>query len=807
MFGVAEDLRYGFRALARNKILSLVAILSLALGLGANTTIFTLVRAVLLRPIPVRDPSTLAAVHTVDSGTAGLLYSSLPNYRDLRDRNRAFSSLLIYTIVTVNVTGQGDPRLLIGQLVSANYFSTLGVSPVLGRGFLPEEEAAGGAAPVAIISHPAWLRMFGGDPKVTARTITLNGRAYQIVGVAPKSFFGLNTLYAADVWLPLSTYPQIYPNPAMVDQRRALLFSVVGRLNPGTSLVQAAGSLLPIAEELEHEFPVENRGRRFQLTAVADAALNAKTRNSAARAGLVLMIVSGLVLLIACANVANLLLARAAGRNKEMSVRLALGANRWRLVRQLLTESLALSFLGGLAGLLFARWGRDAVWALRPPMFNHAGFEVALDGQVFGYAFLAATLSAILFGILPALRATRSDLATDLKERMGTAPSGRRSVYRSFLVASQIAFSVVALIGAGLFVRSILNAAQIDVGFDAAHLGIVGFNVGDQGYTEARGREYQSRALAAARETPGVISATIAKDAPFHVSNSRTVIVDGQEKVPTLTTAVHPGYFQTVGTALLRGRDFSEHDRPATPLVAIVNESAAAQFWPGQNPVGKALSFFGDSRVVQVIGVARNASYQGIAEPAKGFIYLSLVQYYFPAAIVYVRTSGNPALVAAAVKRRLQPLDHNFLLQAESVDEVMLESLWAQRLSALLLTVFGGLALVLATIGIFGVISYSVAQRSREFGVRMALGATAADVQRMVVAESLWMVGAGLVAGLALALLSSHAVGGMLFAVGPRDAVTFVAVPAILAAVSVLACWVPAYFATRVEPCIALRDE
>jgi predicted permease len=813
--GIFEDLRYGLRALAKNRAIAVVAVLSLALGIGANTTIFTLVNAVLLRPLPVEDPSTLAAVSTVDTHNPGLLLCSYPNYQDYRDQNTVFSSLLLYTIVSINLTGHGDPQLLMAQLVSGNYFSTLGVQPLVGRAFRPEEDATPGAYPVAVISYGLWTRQFGRDPQVTARTISLNGRPFDIVGVAPEGFQGLNEMFAADVWVPMMMYQQVYPNPAVVAQRRALLFNVAGRLKPGVSLPQGEAGIARISHDLERQYPKDNDGRSVRLTSISQAALAPKTRTVVTNVSAVLLIMSGLVLLIACANVANLLLARAAGRNKEITVRLAMGASRWRLVRQLLTESILLAMLGGGAGLLFARWGRDLIWWLRPPMFAHAGLHLDLDGRVLAYSLVVSILTGILFGLTPALGATRTDLATDLKERSAQPASHRPGAWnpRSVLVISQVAFSLITLLGASLFLRSVQNAARIDPGFDAARLGIVVFNVSDQGYSEARGREYQNRVLEVALAIPGVSGAALSKDPPLRVSGARTVLLDGQENTASgagryiLTSAVVPGYFRTVGIPLLRGRDLSALDASTSPHVAIINEAAAAHFWPGQDPVGKRLHFLGDNAPAEVVGVARNANYQAIAEEPQAFIYLSLHQYYFPATTMYIRTDGDPEAVSLSVRRAMQPLDRNLLLQSESVGFTIRESLWAQRLCAGLLAVFGGLALLLSTIGIYGVVSYSVSQRLREIGVRMALGATAGDVRIMIMRDGIRLVAIGVVVGMTIAMGASRVIQSMLFVISARDAATFVLVPSVLTLVAILACWVPAIRATRIDPSTALRDE
>ncbi|MGP8244618.1 MAG: ABC transporter permease, partial [Bryobacteraceae bacterium] len=781
--------------------------------IGVNTTIFTLVNAVLLAPLPVDRPQELVEVYTLDSHVPGAWPVSYPNYKDYRDRNTAFSDLMLSTAVGINLTGIGEPQRLVAQLVSGNYFDGLEIRPVVGRGLRPEDDMDAGSSPVAVIGYGLWARFFGRDSRILERSLELNGQAYRIVGVAPKDFRGLDLLYGADVWVPMVTYPRAFPIPAWVNQRRTLLFAVTGRLKPGVGLPQAQASLDAIAAELEREYPRENAGKRIRLEAVSTALIAPALRLRIANAGSVLMIVSGLVLLIACGNVANLMLARAAGRGREISIRLALGASRFRLIRQLLAESVLLAAGGGLLALLLAWWAAGVLWAWRPEPWKYAIAVPSLDKRVLGYSLAISLATGLLFGLFPALRSTRANLATDLKERTGQAPAGgHRFNPRSLLVMIQVALSLIALVGAGLFVRSVWDADRMNPGFDAAHLGTVSFNLGDQGYSQDRGREYQQRALEVARQVPGVDSAALAKDAPFVVT-SRNVLLPGRENshpgagLPTYVRVIGPGYFATLRIPIIAGRDFSRFDQKSAPRVAIVNQAAARHFWPGRNPVGQTIEFAGENLPVEIVGVAHDSNYLTLGEAPQPLIYLSLIQYYFPTTVLYLHTAGDPAPAAEAVRRQLQPLDRNLLLHAASVREFIGGALWPQRVSATLLTAFGTLALLLAAIGIYGVVSYSVAQRVREIGLRMALGAEPAAVVRMIVLEGVRMVAIGAIVGLLIALGGSRSLAGMLVATNPRDAMTFVLVPALLILVGVLACWLPARRATRIDPASSLREE
>ncbi len=809
MSGLYEDLRYGLRALIKYRRFTAVCVFSLALGIGANTTIFTLINAVLLRPLPVKDPATLAALYTLDAHNPGFWGCSLPNYRDYRDRNQVFSSLLLYTGIGINVTGNAEPRLVMGQLVSANYFTALGVNPVMGRGFLPEEDSAAGASRVAVISNRFWHQQYGGDRAILSRTVSFNDHPYKVVGVAPDEFQGLNTLQSTDVWIPIAMFREIHPTPAMVEERRFLAFAVVGRLKPGVSMPQAQAAMQTLTHDLEREHPADNADRKVFLTTATDASIPPGNRAEIERTSTVLLVVSAIVLIIACGNLANLLLARAASRVKEITVRLALGASRWRLIRQLLVESVLLSVVGGLIGLAFAVWARNILWSMRPPAFLRVAAQMNLDRNVLLYNFVVAIVTGLVFGLVPAMKATSTDLASDLKERSGLAVHTGRWNPRSMLVMSQVAFSVVALVGAGLFVRSLRNAFRADPGFDSAHLGVIVFNVADRGYSQAQGREFRDRALERVRAVPGVRAASLANDWPLHVTLQRTMTLEDREIPPTpvLSMCISPGFLAGAGIPLEHGRDFSDQDQPTSPHVVIVNQTAADRYWPGENPVGKRAKFFNEPAPVEVIGVAKTAHYQAIGEKPQPFAYFSAQQYYFPVGVIWVRTAGEPDVPLAAARRVMQELDRNLPLQSETVNTTIRGSLWAQRLSAGLLGTFGLLALVLATVGIYGVVSYLVARRVREFGIRMALGATPADVQMMLLREGVRLVAGGVLVGMILALIASRAIQPMLYVVSSRDAATFILVPALLTLVAVLACWVPALRATRIDPMTALREE
>ena len=578
---------------------------------------------------------------------------------------------------------------------------------------------------------------------------------------------------------------------------------------------QAEANLKTLARQLEQEYPNDNKGRNVTLVPLAQATINPGFRGNIVAAGGLLMTIVALVLLIACANVANLLLARAAARQKEIAVRLSLGATRAQLIRQLLTEGTLLAVVGGAAGLMLAYWAQDVLWSFRPPFLQADAIDIHPDARVLLFTLGIALATGVLFGLAPAIQASRPDLVVELKEKT-SAPTGSRSPLslRNVLVAAQIALSLIALIGAGLFLRSLQNAQRINPGFDVERLATMSFDLGAQGYTEERGRQFQQRVLERAASVPGVQSATLASTVPLFAGGfARTVFLEGQDtsdrragRLVQITVA-SSHYLETLGIALVRGRPISEIDQPNTPSAVVINETMAKRFWPDQDAIGKRFKFFGQENFQQVVGIARDSKYNFIGEDPTPYIYQATTQVYQPQLSLFVK-APNPQAVIGTVRGEVQQLDRNLPLTGVfTLNEIFDQSLWAPRMGAWLLAVFAGLSLVLAVIGIYGVMAYSVSQRTRELGIRMALGAGRADVVRLVVLQGLRLTIAGVIVGLAVSLAVTRLVATLLFNVSPTDLVTFVAVPALLAVAALGASYLPALRATRIDPMIALRYE
>jgi len=819
-----NDVRFAVRLLARTPGMTLVAVLSLGLGIGANTAIFTLINEVFLRPLPLRDPSQLVGIFTTDERNqdAGLFGSSNPisrlNFEDYRDRSQTFEGLAAAGFVGVALTGgKGEPEQVFAQIVTDNYFGLLGAPLALGRGFTPGTDKTPGAAPETVLSYGVWQRRFGGDPGMVGRTLSVNGHDYTVVGVTAESFRGIGAVGGPALWVPFSMYRDVAPlfMRENWDSRRALLFQVVGRLAPGTSIETATANLRTIAAGLAADYPDDNRGRGVFVQPLAETTLspNPAQRSQFNMAGALLMAIVGLVLLVACANVANLLLSRATARRSELAVRVSLGASRGRLIRQLLVESLLLGLIGGAVGLLTASWSRSALLALRPPFLPDDAFGLPMDGRVLLFTTAIAVGTALLFGLFPALEFSRPDVAAELKDR-GAQPTGgrRRTTVRHALVVGQVALSMVALICSGLFLRSLGNARHIDPGFDAAKLAVLSFDLTSRGMEGEAAANRQRDILERVRAFPAIEQVALTTAAPFSGGGfARTVFQEGQDASDPRAGrfvqigVVGDGYFEATGISLLRGRNFGPVDTVDTPQVVIVNETMARRFWPDQDPIGRRFRFFGQQQLTEVVGIARDSKYNFLGEDATPYLYQTLRQAPDAAVTLVVRAS-EPQVALGAVRSAIQAMEPTMPLTGVFTMAALIDQgLWAARLGATLLGVFGLLALVLAAVGVYGVMAYAVSLRAREIGVRMALGASTGQVRREVLRQGLLLSGIGVLLGTAAGAAVTPFVVGLLYGVSPYDPSTLIGVPAVLLAVAVLAVYIPARRASRVDPAVALR--
>lgn len=824
MNNIGQDIRYALRGLRKSPGFATIAVLTLALGIGANTAIFSVVNAVFFHSIPVEDPKNLVAIFTVDQRKILGLTSnnnfpnSYPNASDIQKRAQSFSGITIYTFAPVSMTINGQPDQYFSNLVSGNFFDVLGVHAALGRTFRPEEDRDLGAGPVVVLNYGFWQRKFAADRGVIGQSVLVNGQGFTIIGVAPQGFQGASVIGGPDMWIPMSMHDQILTGftKTLFNERRYLGFSTVGRLKEGVRTQQARAELQAIASDLEQAFPLANKGRSFTTQPVLESSISPNQRGAFQRAGALMMTVVGIVLLVACFNIANLLLARASGRKREMSIRAALGASRARIVTQLLTEAMILAAVGGALGLGLALIGRDLMWRFRPPLLPATGMDLSLDWHVLAFTMLVAVGTGVIFGLTPALQSSRPDLVSELKERAGAdlRRSGRFNL-RDILIAVQVAVCLIALVGAGLFLLSLRNAQEMNPGFDTHNLAMLTFDLGALNYDNARAREFQRRALEAAQNTPGVQAATISNTIPlFFGGFGRTLFREGEDssngqsgKVSQVSI-VSPEYLTTMGIPLVRGQMFDSTVRETSPRVAIVNETAAKLIWPNEDPIGKRFKFFRDNDLSQVIGVARNSKYNTLGEDPIPYIYTPLVQNPQPAVTLFFRTQADPRTVLNTLRSRVQEMDRNLpITNVWPIGEVISQSLWAASFGASLLAVFALIAVSLCAVGIYGVVGYSVGQRIREFGIRLALGAQPRDVLLMVLRSSAVIMGAGLVAGLIAAFALARLITTFLYGVNTSSPLAFLAMALVLAGVGVFASYIPARRAAKVDPMVALHYE
>lgn len=814
-----RDLRFAFRMLVKSPGFASIAVLALALGIGVNTTVFGIVNTLLLRPLPVGHPEQLVQIYTLDARN-GRAPNAHPNFLDYAKQNTVFTGIAAYQFVPLGFSNGGETSNIFGQIVSGNYFSVLEVPLALGRGFLPAEDATPNGIPVVVLAHRFWQKL-GGDPGIIGSTLTLNGRPFTVVGVAPASFTGTDVGVAPDLWVPLAMRGWVAPGVQdWYENRRALMLNLVARLRPGVSISEAAAQMTTIARQLQTAYPDLNKDRSVVLESIDSAktqGIGGPGNGSGMRnVSILLLVAAGSILLIACANVANLLLARATTRRLEMSVRLALGASRGRIIRQLLTESVLLALLGGIAGVVLAYWLGDVLLALVPATPVPLALDPSPDLRVLLYAFVLALLSGVVFGLVPALETARRDLTQGLRERAATTGSGSsRWSLRNFLVVAQIATSLLLLIGSGLFLKAFHKAQAIDPGFRTENLALLSFDLNLAGYDNTRALYGLREILDQVRRNPQVRDAALGEWVPLGFGGvGKTIYVEGRDADAELNrrfanvATISAGYFDTLGIPFLKGRKFTDVDaEPNAARVAIINETMARQLWPGEEPIGRRFRFF-ESDPIEVVGVAKDVKAISLAEAPTSMVYVPLAEAPKGSVTLFIHTAADPGPMVTEARQLLRTMDNRIpIIYEKTVSDHMAFALWPSWMGAILLGSFGLLALVLASMGVYGLMAYSVSQRTRELGIRMALGAQSWQVVHLVLRQGMALAAMGLIVGLAAAFSATRLLAALLYGVNPSDPVVFAGVTILLAAAAFAACYLPARRAVKIDPVVALRFE
>ncbi len=815
-----QDLRYGVRQLWQSPGFTLTVVLTLALGIGVNTAIFSLFNALVLRPIPARDPASIVNVYRTVENQERFGVFSYPEYRSEREHNSVFSGLAAFTGAQVTLTSGGEKsaandagETLQAQLVSGNYFSVLGVGAAPGRTFIAEEDQTPNSHPVVVLSHDLWQRRFQSDPNIVGSTLTLNSDSYTVVGIAPQGFSG-TVPDPVDVWVPMMMQGKIRPGANLLEDRNDMSLQLVGRLKPGIRREQAQAEMTVLAEQFAKSDGEKNH--KVSVTVTEGEFLNPQELSDVLPVAVLLMAAVGLVLLIACANVANLLLARGASRQREIGIRLSLGASRGRVVRQLLMESMLLALAGGAGGMILALWIAELLLgSVHPPGIHRLGLDVKLDFRVLGYTLVLSIVSGLLCGLLPAMRSSKQDLAAAVKEEWRAF--GQRiskSRLRGVLVVSQVAVSLILLVGAGLLVRALQKAQTLAPGFEMNNIVVVTADLQQRGYDAARAREFQRELTERLAALPGVKSTGLARTAPLGSSFAVTrIAVEGREEASASRSplinfnTVSPGYFETLKIPIVRGRNFSSQDIAQEAKVAVISESLARRYWPGEDPIGKRFNGGGNSAYREVIGVAgdlRNVYLWSGDEP---YLYLPLSLAESADMQFFVRTEGNAGPVMSAASEFARTIDSGLRVSTHRLDENLALWIWPSQMGALLSAALGVFALLLASAGIYAVMAYAVTQRTREIGIRMALGSQNKDLLTLLLREGMRLVMIGIAIGLLASIALSRLLAKFLYGLSAVDGLAFAGVSVLLVSVALLACWIPARRAMRVDPMVALRYE
>ncbi|HKW88490.1 MAG TPA: ABC transporter permease [Candidatus Acidoferrales bacterium] len=807
-----QDVRYGLRVLLKSPGFTLIAILTLALGIGANSTVFSWINATLLTPIPgMPRPAQVISINRGAEGQAESI--SYLDYKDLRGRNHSFSGMTAFGLWPVSLTGQGKPIRVWGIVASSNYFDVLGIRPILGRGFLPSEEGAANSAPVAVISYRLWQGHFAGNPSIIGTTVHINTHPFTIVGVTPPVFQGSYSGLRMDIYLPVIMIPELDPvSGKMLNERGTSFLNVDARLLPGVTRLQAQLAMNALAQQIASDYPDSHKSK-FQLTLYP--LWRAPNGGNAFFSVLlpILMALAGVVLLLACANIANLLLARSVSRQKEIAVRLSLGASRFRLIRQLLVENLIMALVGGALALVVTLWTARRFMEMAPSSNLPVYVFVPVDRMVILATLFISILTCCLFGILPAFRASALSPVSILKDESGGIAGGRRKAWLSnSLAIAQISLSLFLLVSAGLFIRSFRAEQNYDIGFNPKNVLLETFDLYPSGYTQATGIAFDQQLLEKIRSLPGVESASFADWTPLGFSNSSDsfqpegYVPGPHESVSAGVTIVSPGYFATTQIPILRGRDFAPSDSATSQRVVVINEALANRYWRNQDAVGKRMKIQGGWATV--IGIARTCDYYDLKEKPQPFIYLPLYQFYSSEVILHVRTAGAPIASASAVTDVIHQLNSDLPVYDVSTLELRTRTAsFVQHMAGTFVGTFGIVALALAAVGIYGLIAYSTRQRTHEIGIRMALGAQPRDVLRLILGQGMWLTAIGLLLGVLASLGLARLMSSLLFGVGASDPLTYLVVVILLALVALLACYFPARRAMRTDPMVALRYE